>query len=273
MGQNQNRKEKQMDIKIYAHNNPVNDAFIKVVGLLEGKVTKVADQESADVVVLADPGELRSVYNDRQIFCVLITGQSNIAKNQPENVCLLNTLSLFKDGVIVSFLEMVKKYESKSPEEAERQKFSDIEKLERRYSVLVIDDTEENLRIAEEVLVDHELSVVHDLQTAVDLLDNSGCHYDAVLTDMEMPPDRLYPSLGLDHYGVTETAPYGFAVILEVTERGLPVAVVTDGNHHEGWVSAMFDHKRGATINGQKVLFFNSIGKRWDKALKDLMEG
>jgi len=99
-----------------------------------------------------------------------------------------------------------------------------------------------------------------------------GKTFDAVLTDMHMRPDKTYGSLNLDAYGVKETIPYGFAMMLEATTRGIPVAVVTDGNHHQDWVSAMFDDIKDATVNGQKVLFFNNIGKRWDKALKCLME-
>jgi len=64
----------------------------------------------------------------------------------------------------------------------------------------------------------------------------------------------------------------GWAVAAEVTARGIPVAIVTDGNHHTSWVVAMFKKMKSMIMNGQKVLFFANIGKRWDIALKALME-
>jgi CheY-like chemotaxis protein len=262
-----------MNMNIYAHKpGPLSKAFLQVVGLTNDKLVEVADQKSADIVLLTGSDELRALYNDKQLFCVLMTGQRDISKNQPENVCLLNTIRLLdsNDGVI-KLLELIEKRKTaKQVEKPEAQKPSNIVGCTKRYSVLVIDDTEENLRTAETVLAGHLVVTTSRLEQAVKLME--GQRFDAVLTDMEMPPDKLYSALNLDHYGMKETVPYGFAAIIEVTERGIPVAVVTDGNHHAGWVSAMFDHKRGATVNGQKVLFFNGIGKRWDKALKHLME-
>ena len=262
-----------MNIKVYAHKSgPLSKVFLQVVGLTNDTLVEVADQKSADVVLLTGSDDLRSLYNEKQLFCVLLTGQRVVAQNQPENVCLLDTLKLFESNSgIMKLLEMIEKRKAVEPApEKAKPMFSDIVELKGRYTVLVIDDTEENLRIAESVLAGHTVVTASRLQQAVKLMDSQ--RFDAVLTDMEMPPDKLYSALNLDSYGVTETVPYGFAAILEATERGIPVAVVTDGNHHAGWVSAMFDTKKGATVNGQKVLFFNNIGKRWDKALKRLME-
>lgn len=262
-------------INVYAHKSgPVSKAFLQVVGLTDVKLIEVADQKSADIVLLTEMDDLRALYNEKQIFCVLQNSGQHVAPNQPENVCLLDALGLFGDKGIMLLVAQIDKRKAAKTEsvtpKVELPKFSDVATFKKRYSVLVIDDTEQNLRIAESVLEKHSVTVAGSLRDAIVKLGQQ--HFDAVLTDMEMPPDKHYSSLNLDHYAVGEKVPYGFAVVLEMTERGMPVAVVTDGNHHEGWVSAMFDHIKGANVNGQKVLFFNGIGKRWDTALKRLME-
>ncbi len=265
-----------MNINVYAHKpGPVSKAFLQVVGLTDVNLVEVADQKLADIVLLTGSDDLRALYNKEQMFCVLSLPRQRVAQNQPENVCLLDSLKLFEDtNGIPHLLELIEKRSKTAPDNAtpkvELPKFSDVATFKKRYSVLVIDDTEQNLHIAESVLERHSVTVVGSLRDAMVKIGQQ--HFDAVLTDMEMPPDKHYSSLNLDHYAVDENVPYGFAVVLEMTERGMPVAVVTDGNHHEGWVSAMFDHIKGATVNGQKVLFFNGIGKRWDTALKRLME-
>ena len=265
-----------MNINVYAHKSgPLSKAFLQVVGLTDHKLVEVTDQKAADIILLTGSEDFRALYNDKQLFCVLQTERRPLTAKQPENVCLLDTLKLMEgDSGIPKLLEMIDKRiadQAKKPTTEEAiPTFSDLAKFKSHYSVLVIDDTERNLRVAETVLAAHTVVTVNRLQEAVKAMERQ--RFDAVLTDMEMPPDKTYSALNLDRYGVKETVPYGFAVIIEATERGIPVAVVTDGNHHEGWVSAMFDHKKGATVNGQKVLFFNGIGKRWDKALKCLME-
>ena len=264
-----------MNNNVYAHKSgPVSKAFLQVVGLTD-TLAEVADQKSADIVLLTGTDNLRDLYNEKQLFCVLQTPGQRMVPNQPENVCMVDTMKLFgSDNGIPHLLEQIEKHKVMTTGTAAPKKelpmFSDVVSFRKRYSVLVIDDTEQNLRIAEAVLEKHSVTVVGSLQDAMIKLGQQ--HFDAVLTDMEMPPDKQYSSLNLDRYAVDEKVPYGFAVVLEMTDRGMPVAVVTDGNHHEGWVSAMFDHIKGATVNGQKVLFFNGIGKRWDKALKCLME-
>lgn len=261
-------------MNVYAHKSgPLSRAFLQVVGLTDVELVEAAGPKSADIILLSGTDDLRALYNERQIFCVLQIPGQRVIPNQPENVCLLDTMKLFGDKGIPLLIAQIEKRKAIKMENAspkvELPKFSDVATFKKSYSVLVIDDTDQNLRIAESVLEKHSVTVAGSLRDAMVKLGQQ--HFDAVLTDMEMPPDKHYSSLNLDHYAVDEKVPYGFAVVLEMTERGMPVAVVTDGNHHEGWVSAMFDHIKGATVNGQKVLFFNNIGKRWDKALKRLM--
>ena len=261
------------NINVYAHKpGPLSKAFLQVVGLTNATLVEVADQKSADLILLTGLDDLRALYTPTQFFCVLLIRKYEIAANQPANVCFINPYEPFlADGSLEKMAVMIEKHMVAKPAlDVATPEFTDIVRCAKCYSVLVIDDTEANLRIAKAVLVGHTVVTANRLQQAVGLMNSQ--QFDTVLTDMEMLPDKLYQSLSLDHYGVTETVPYGFAAILEATERGIPVAVVTDGNHHAGWVSAMFDTKKGATVNGQKVLFMNDIGKRWDMALKRLME-
>ena len=270
-----------MKIKTYAYNpGPVSKAFLMVFGSIEHiLIEEVSNQRSADLVILVNSSNLRVVYNDR-FFCVLdVPGQRKLAESQPANVCVIDTFRLFDSegkGIpyLLRVLEEHMANKAIKPADEALPEFKDVVEFKKSYSVLVIDDTERNLQIAGAVLKGCTVITASGLQEAMRYFDPklSDLKFDAVLTDMEMRPDNQYPSLNLDRYGVSEIVPLGFAVVLEMTARGVPVAVVTDGNHHEGWVSAMFDHVKGANVNGQKVLFFNDLGKRWDRALKALLE-
>lgn len=267
-------------IIVYAHKSgPLSKAFLQVVGLTDTKLVEVADQKSADLILITDrPEDLRLLYNSDQLFCVLRTGQREIVKNQPENVLILDALLLDQKRLDSAFalpgaIDKWRSAKSIVPKgQQTRSAITNVAKFGRSYAVLIIDDSNDNLQLAMQVLPAQKIVLATGPEEAMRYLNLPGQTFDAVLTDMHMRPDKLYGSLSLDTYGVTETIPYGFAVILEATKRGIPVAVVTDANHHQDWVSAMFDHIKGATVNGQKVLFFNDIGKRWDTALKCLME-
>lgn len=268
-------------INVYAHKSgPLSKAFLQVVGLTDNKLVEVADQKAADMILITNnPEDLRSLYNPTQLFCVLRTELREIAKNQPENVLVLDSLHLLDNSRPDSAFTLpgaVKRWQaakSIAPKgQQTRSAVTNVAQLSKSYSVLIIDDSQENLQLAIEVLPGQKMVLATGPEEAMKYLNLPGQTFDAVLTDMHMRPDKLYRSLSLDTYGVTETIPYGFAMILEATKKGIPVAVVTDANHHQDWVSAMFDHIKGATVNGQKVLFFNHIGKRWDKALKALLE-
>jgi CheY-like chemotaxis protein len=263
-------------MSIFVHSpNPATAAFLQVVNLTEFQLEKTESQASADIVFVTELRELRGIYNSTQIFLVMLPGSDlDRSPKQPENVCLVDAFKIFDPtrGIaqLVALCEARGKLQAKPAVKAAAAKPSNLAHFAKRYAVLVIDDKEENLERARVCLEGHDVVTVNRLQVAVQEMD--ARKFDAVLSDMEMLPDKLYPSLNLDQYGVTDTVPYGFAAIIEATERGLPIAIVTDGNHHASWVSAMFDHKKGMTANGQKVLFFNNIGKGWDVALKALME-
>ena len=148
---------------------------------------------------------------------------------------------------------------------------TDIVSTLKDYRVLVIDDNEDNLALARHLLQpQHQLVTACGFEQGMKALENG--EFDAVLSDMEMPANKRYPSLSFSSTRLGEDYGYGFFSVFEVTSRGLPIAVVTAGNHHSSWISAGLDTLKKAVVNGQKVLFYNSIGKRWDIALKALME-
>ncbi len=264
-----------MKINVYFHkSNCLHLAFKQVFGLGAGdnELVETTDKHVADIILLTDVSDVRLIYNERQLFVALCTGHQSTAK-QPENICVIDALNLFGPEGIEKLLACAKAHMASKANIVEVQatvEYADISKFSKRYSVLVIDDKEENLRTAEAVLKAHAVTVCSSVEEAMRTM--KAVMFDAVLTDMEMRPDKHFSALNLERYGVTETVDYGFAVMLEVTALGIPVAIVTDGNHHQSLTSAMFDHIKGATVNGQKVLFFNNIGKRWDWALKSLME-
>lgn len=248
--------------------------FLQTFTLMEDQ-EKVAKIEDADVILSTDIQEVRSLYRPDKFFALIAPRIRDINKNQPDNVFILDAAHLFEHANGVSGLqEAFVKWTSRK-KEVRRPAVDmprDIVKFKRGYAVLIVDDNRDNLALAMHVLPGQQMAPVERVEDAVRLLRLEGRTFNAVLTDMHMRPDRLYGSLNLDSYGVSETIPYGFAVILEATKRGIPVAVVTDANHHADWVSAMFDSIKEANVNGQRVIFCNDLGKRWDFALKRLLE-
>lgn len=239
--------------------------------------SEVDNVAKADVILTTSLNELRRLYCEDKFFGMLATEYKEIPKKQPKNVFVLDGGDLIhgENGAVAfkrAYDNWVNRAKEAQPATASFN-ITDIEKFDHSYAVLIVDDSKENLAIAMHVLVGQQICPVQSLEDALKLLRLEGKTFDVVLTDMHMPPDKTYQSLSVDYYyGIGETVPYGFAVMLEATQRGIPVAIVTDANHHKDWVSAMFDHMHRATVNGQKVLFLNNIGKRWDTALKMLLE-
>ena len=233
----------------------------------------VEDREFADVIfVVEDIDEMFKVYNKEDVFVYLSVHDK--VSNFPSNVVILEALgNIQQKATEISRMKTLvdvarlKKAEPKKPVSLP----TDVVKTKGRYRVLVIDDKEENLELARHLLSDdHDLATACGFQQGMKALHDK--EFDAVLCDMEMPANKYYPSYSFTHAQLGKDELYGFGAMFEVTEKGKPFAIVTDGNHHASWVSAMFDRRKTANVNGQTVLFFNNIGKRWDVALKALME-
>src|SRR3989344_3930088 len=265
-------------MKIYTLNpGPLTRAFLQVFGLSSDQ-REVATPEEADIVLVTGTQVLRDAFQRHggKFFAVLSAAKTDLQPAQPENVFVMDSLNLFKEERGVSaMLACHKAWSAKRATVAAETTLpvpSDLAKLSRSYMVLVVDDSVQNLSLAAMVLPGQKIAVAQNLADALRLLSLGGDKFDAVLTDLNMPPDKAYPALNLERYGVTDTVPAGIALMLEDTPRGIPVAIATDANPHQDFFSAMFDCVKGAEVNGQKVLFRGDSGKRWDRALQALLE-
>ena len=267
-----------MNIRIYNHQpGPVSRAFLQVFKLTSGQLSIVSLGDKPNVILLSDKEHLPEMYREDIFFAILVKGTQEIRDastcNIPKNVFLLDPLNIFVgDHSAIKFVEKLEAWAGPATGNEKDEDFSGIVpfKQDDWYNVLVIDDRPKNLRLAHHVLKGQQVVTARSLKEGLHFLDSSKFH--VVLSDMNMPPDKYYPSLNLDSYGLMETVTYGFAAIFEVTKRGVPLAIVTDGDHHRDWVSAMIDKIPGPhTVNGQKVMFYNQYGKRWDQALNHFM--
>ncbi len=262
-------------IKVYAHKpGPVSKAIIQVIALFE-QVSGDHAIDEADVILVTEREHLNALYRKDKPFALLNTRPGLQPSNLPENVYVLLPYLTDKEKGLIPFIDWLKAQLEKA-KTAEKtvteptEEFTDFLSFKQNYRVLILDNDPKNLEKAAAMLKGHSIVMTKSLESAVGYC--APDKFDAVLTDMQMPLDRHFGALSPDAINPALEVPYGFAMVFEATRRGIPVAVVTDGNHHQDWVSAMFDRITSATVNGQKVLFLNSIGKRWDKALKRLLE-
>jgi CheY-like chemotaxis protein len=195
-----------------------------------------------------------------------------LPNGQPDNVFVMDGASLIHGNRnVATMLERFKVWSSipRQKKVLEEVPADRIVKFDRVYKVLIIDDKKENLARAMYLLPGQQILPVDSFEMAMNMMKDGG--FDAVLTDLHMPPDKGYTAVSLDSYPLGADEPVGMSVVFEATRLGMPVAVVTDANHHLSWFTAMFGGMDGATVNRQKVIFRNDSSKRWDVALADLM--
>ena len=137
----------------------------------------------------------------------------------------------------------------------------------------MVDDKPENRRSALSLLQEnHFVTLASGYHEALRLIRENA--YDVVLSDCQMQPETEDSSLSVENVVIGETVPNGLFLIFHATKRGARVAIVTDANHHEDWVSAIFDDddiRKPQNVNGHTVLFINYMGKRWDDALEKIL--
>jgi len=255
--------------------NPIFLAIIATLELTGDPWTKVDSADEAEVIfVISDRTVLNSAYSPEKVFAYFEhrgPGKAGL----PENVILLG-MSLCENmeamsKVRIQVEEMKKKVLVETPATSSSIEIpADLAVTKNSYRVLVIDDKQDNLNLAKSLLGKHQVTMAVGFADGMKAL--SEGQFDLVLSDMHMPDNKHYGAFSMEHAKVGGTNAWGFFSVFEVTAKGLPLAIVTDGNHHSDWVSAGFDHLKGATVNGQVVMFFNSIGKRWDRALFALEE-
>lgn len=241
--------------------SPVINALIAVIEVANSPWQQVSDIGDADFVfVVDDRKELAEIYRPDKVFAFF---SSRREENLPGNVFHIGLNDMIP--AIARMIEFQKTFKPVLPQKKEYATPADTAKTKGSYRVLVIDDTPENLEFAQRLLEGHAVSLANGFAEGMRMLETK--EFDVVLTDMEMPANRHYGALSYSGYSLDETYAYGMLVVFEATSRGIPVAVVTDANHHGNWMSAALDSLTKASVNGQRVLFFNNIGKRWDKAL------
>lgn len=265
-------------IKVYTPvTTPITQALIGILtGFKEG-VGATENADDADIVLVTSFEELRKAYNRNHAFILVSHDPLNHDVRQPDNVFVAKCAGPGVSNALHTTFEALNnalRWKSNAKPQAVKQFAMPtiLPGFSKSWRVLVIDDTSTNLERAMQLLVGQQIVLAKGPEEAMRYLNLKGETFDAVLTDLNMLPDRAYPALNLDRYGVGETIPNGFAIVFEATARGIPVAVVTDGNHHQDWTVAMFSRVTGATVNGQKVLFRNDPHKRWDTALHALLE-
>jgi len=279
-----------MNIHVTNPNNPLIRAMLFTVPFDENQ-EMVDDPAHADVIIADRAADIKALYAEygAKFFLLFDTIVDRVEWKEEPNIFAVGRSQL-ESGLLQSAVSAVKKYcawasaqntDAVQPNEVSEPFFDDIVLLSRAYTVLVVDDKPGHLETAMCRLVGQQIVLADTPAKALQLLkledgdgsDSSRPSIDAVLTDLNMKPDQTYPSLALDRYGPNEEVPAGFSLMFEATKRGIPVAIVTDANHHVDWFSAMFDHHKGAVVNGQQVLFCQAHGtKRWDEVLKRLME-
>jgi CheY-like chemotaxis protein len=265
-------------MKIHSTNskNPLALAILQTFQFAEVQET-VGEPRDADLILMVDPdpAELRALYraHPSKFFAVVETrAMAGDPPRQPKNVFALDGRDLLHGPRgCPAMAPRLRDWLAAAPaEEKAHPAPTQIATLSRGYKVLVVDDSHRNLSLAMSVLVGQQILPVDSFERALQAIEGGG--FEAVLTDLNLPPDKGYRAVDLGRYGVDETVPAGLSILFEATARGIPVAIVTDANHHLDWFGAMFDRVKGATVNGQRALFIQDSGKRWDRALKALVE-
>ena len=245
--------------------------------VLRSIFTPVDDASSADAIfVFDDMRELYKSYTEEDVFVYYaISNFNDLSLINKKNVLVIKASMPLSEQVPLFVSDLFPLVEEANTRKSQPKKPlvvpTDLVKTKGRYKVLVIDDKPENLELAKLLLGEHHDLVVADgLKSGMKEFGNAK--FDAVLTDMEMRPDNFYPSYSVTSQPLGQLELFGWAVANEVTKSGVPVAIVTEGNHHTSWTVAMFNAVKKMEMNGQTVLLFANIGKRWNEALKKLME-
>lgn len=245
--------------------------------VFKSNLTKVDDASQADAIFFFGYSDLTALYEnyteDGVFVYYSLSAHDNTSLISKKNVIVLKGPSLAEQASIFQFelfpLVEVARVKKALPKK-EITLPADLVKTKGRYRVLVIDDKPENLELAKLLLEGHQVVTADGLKSG--MKEFNDAKFDAVLTDMEMRPDNFYPSYSVTSQPLGHHDLFGWAVAAEVTKQGVPVAIVTEGNHHISWPVAMFNSMKKMEMNGQTVLLFGNIGKQWNVALKELME-
>ena len=155
--------------------------------------------------------------------------------------------------------------------------------------ILVIDDVQENLKSASNLLTGHELTLAGDIDTAYKALQKQS--FDIVLTDLNLPiagsqhAQRVAAHRSIDE---TQEAPVGLVFAIKAANKGIPVVIVSDSDHHQDIFCSLLDllmpyyNGERTVIDGRPVIEFqeargvevgrtaeNRIIKNWSAVIKN----
>lgn len=159
--------------------------------------------------------------------------------------------------------------------------------------ILVIDDKQENLEIAKKQLMGHEVTTASSYDEAEKYLAGKLPHiyacgrwdhvgydkdnklnkyeFDIILTDLFLPASTKGTS-----YKTSEEVPYGLVIAMTALRLGIPVAIVTDTNHHAHpilWAMDMINTTKKSML-GKTFEFQDEFGcgneKNYGQALEAL---
>lgn len=88
--------------------------------------------------------------------------------------------------------------------------------------ILLIEDTPEQIEVATKLLKEKNHQFIVAVNLAEALFAIKTAHFDGVLTDLHLPEKE----------NTEQTPPCGLAVLAKCSEKGFPVVVVSDINHH-----------------------------------------
>lgn len=142
--------------------------------------------------------------------------------------------------------------------------------------VLVIDDYRANQKSAEALAIEHQVTVVGEMQEAYEILQER--EFDAVLTDLYMPIGRYVGAMPSQHDDRAKEVPAGLVFAIKAVNKGARVVICSDANHHQEWLCSLLDlvshvyHRGTPHMNGdpgQKIAFLEarkvSIRGYWDE--------
>ena len=127
--------------------------------------------------------------------------------------------------------------------------------------ILLIEDTAEQIEIAVKLLQEngHQCLVAQNLEEAKFAIETGT--FDGALTDLHLPEKN----------GVEKTPPCGLAVLVLCAEKALPVAVVSDIDHHFAAYAKIVVEGIAKLHPAGKIPFVMD-SKNWSQGLNLLME-
>lgn len=253
--------------------DPIKAALQQIFPVLYAPHLLCDSPEEADFIIVEDKVKLHELFNQDKFFAIFSLRE---VTNLPPNACWLPMLDY--PVPMGEYLQKVQAVLDSRKQEISRNcpavkcgiEYSPTEINDKTRKVLVIDDNPENRNLAMELLgKNHFVTLSSGFGEGLRLV--RANHYDVVLSDCQMPPETKHSPLSIDAIVIGQTVHNGIFLIFHATKCGARVAIVTDANHHNDWVSALFDDgdlHQPQEVNGQPVLLINYMGKRWDRALE-----